>query len=231
MAHWTVPFAGLLAVGCLVGLPAALGDGGDGTATLTADFSFTPETPATAEEVHFSDQTTGDPTSWTWDFGDGTTSSEQDPTHRYTDDGEFTVRLTVEDAEGDTAKVNKHILVLNRPPVADFTWTPAEVHVGTDVQFESTSHDPDGDVKRFEWDFGDETTAEGEKPTHTYTQAGSYAVTLTATDDEGASHTTTKTIEVRAGAESTKTAEDAPAVGALPVLLVVLSVLLVRRKR
>jgi len=66
----------------------------------TADFSFSPAYPRPGEEVLFRDDSTGEPTSWQWDFGDGQTSQEENPSHTYTTSGSKTVTLVVTNASG-----------------------------------------------------------------------------------------------------------------------------------
>jgi len=78
---------------------------------LNADFSFEPESPMVGETVSFTDTSTGGPTSWTWDFGDGTVNStEQNPEHSYQEAGTYTVILEVSDGT-DTSRVTKDISV------------------------------------------------------------------------------------------------------------------------
>ena len=95
----------------------------------------------------------------------------------------------------------------NLPPIASFTWTPAVPQVGQQVRFISTSRDPDGTLIWHDWNFGDGRRIlgprAGEKPgytasgvSHTYTAAGTYNVTLTVTDDDGAMASTTQTISI-----------------------------------
>ena len=85
----------------------------------------------------------------------------------------------------------------NIPPVASFTFTPTVVTVGQAVSFDaSASYDPDGEIVRYDWDFGDGTTATGAIVTHTYTIAGDYLVSLTVTDNQGATNTVTRTVTV-----------------------------------
>ena len=83
----------------------------------TASFSFTPAHPRPGEEVRFSDESTGEPTSWSWDFGDGQTSQQQNPSHTYTTSGTKTVTLVVSNASGsDTAVKQVRISSLVRRP-------------------------------------------------------------------------------------------------------------------
>lgn len=80
----------------------------------TASFSFSPTAPQPGAEVSFSDESTGGPTSWTWDFGDGETSAEQNPSHIYTTAGSKTVTLVVSNASGSDSVVQE--LSVQAPP-------------------------------------------------------------------------------------------------------------------
>jgi PKD repeat protein len=129
-----------------------------------------------------------------WDFGDGTTSTEQNPVHTYSAAGTYTVTLTVTDDDGATDSVSKDITVTepNLPPVADFTYTIN----GMTVTFTDNSYDPDGVIVSWLWDFGDGNTSTEQNPIHTYAAPGSYTVTLTVTDDDGASSSVSKIITI-----------------------------------
>ena len=78
----------------------------------TASFSFTPTHPPPDYEVRFSDESTGEPTSWLWDFGDGQTSQQQNPSHTYTTSGSMTVTLVVSNAFGNDTAV-KEVLIIS----------------------------------------------------------------------------------------------------------------------
>jgi len=85
----------------------------------------------------------------------------------------------------------------NQPPIVNFTYMPENPIVNQTVTFDaSTSYDPDGTIVSYEWDFGDGMTASGEVVTHAYSFAGKYTVTLTITDDGGATNSTSKFITV-----------------------------------
>ncbi|RLE67340.1 MAG: hypothetical protein DRJ45_09670, partial [Thermoprotei archaeon] len=89
-----------------------------------ADFSFSPSKPTVLVDVEFTDDShdpDGRIVSRHWDFGDGTTSTERNPTHRYTRKGSFTVKLTATDNDGLTATKEAKIEVVNLPPEASFT--------------------------------------------------------------------------------------------------------------
>jgi PKD repeat protein len=72
------------------------------TTATDAEFSGTPTSGNAPLEVAFTDESTGTPASWDWDFGDGGTSTDQNPTHEYTDPGVYTVSLTVDDLATET---------------------------------------------------------------------------------------------------------------------------------
>jgi PKD repeat protein len=91
----------------------------------------------------------------------------------------------------------------NRPPTASFSFSPSSPTVGEVVTFDASgSRDPDGRITGYRWDFNNDGRADatGVRVTHTFSAAGSYRVTLTVTDDDGLSNSTTRTVEVRSGA-------------------------------
>jgi PKD repeat protein len=86
-----------------------------------ADFSFV---NASNGLVNFTDLSDGYPTSWAWTFGDGGTSTSQNPNHTYTANGTYTACLIASNAGGSSTQVCKQVVVSNVPvaPVADFSW-------------------------------------------------------------------------------------------------------------
>lgn len=79
-------------------------------APLRAEFFASRRNSAERTIVHFQDRSTGNITSWFWDFGDGTTSTERNPTHIYTDIGLFTVRLTVSGPDGQDSETEQNYI-------------------------------------------------------------------------------------------------------------------------
>ena len=126
---------------------------------------------------------------YTWRFGDGTTMATSDPvvTHWYAP-GTYTATLTVSDNAGALSPaVSASIIAVNTPPTASFQFwcdTFAPVCVLNGFGF-----DPDGSIVHWTWSFGDGTSGSGQQVTHTYAEAGVYTVTLTVTDNFGATHT------------------------------------------
>lgn len=89
-----------------------------------AEFSFTPANPEVGDEVQFTDKSTddGQVVGWRWDFGDGTTSTEQNPKKKYTQSGTFRVKLTVRDNDGaeSTAEQSVPVQASTKPVVSVF---------------------------------------------------------------------------------------------------------------
>ncbi|MFQ5838746.1 MAG: PKD domain-containing protein [Thermoplasmata archaeon] len=154
-----------------------------------ADFSWSPMMPKVGESVAFTDESDSYDgiVSWSWDFGDGGTSTDSNPVHVYEAEGTYVVSLSVSEADGDIDSRSYTIEVVSVvPPVASFTFDPPEPIIGETVTFDaSDSYDPDGTIVSFVWDFGDGTTGSGSTTTHSYDVAATYTVTLTVTDDDG----------------------------------------------
>ncbi|MET0999819.1 MAG: PKD domain-containing protein, partial [Marmoricola sp.] len=135
-----------------------------------------------------------------WNFGDGTTSTEANPVHAFTATGTYQVALTVTSSKGLTHTVTKPVQVtrVNQNPTAAFTATCDQLSCTFDA---GGSADPDGTVASYAWSFGDTTTGTGNPATHTYDAAGTRDVTLTVTDSEGGTGTLTKSVKAtQAGA-------------------------------
>ncbi len=165
----------------------------------TAAFAYSPASPSTADDVAFTDESLdadGTVASWAWDFGDGATSSEQHPSHSYADDGSYTVTLSVTDDDGATAEASQTVSVTNVAPVAGFTTSPEDPTTQVDIDFTDTSTDSDGSVVDWNWDFGDGANSTEANPSHRYADDGTYTVTLTVTDDDGATDATSQTVTV-----------------------------------
>jgi PKD repeat protein len=137
----------------------------------------------------------GSVASYSWDFGDGSTGVGSAPSHTYAAEGPYTVTLTVTDDAGGQTAVASGLVTghPNSPPTAAFTTNITN----TSVVFDGTaSHDSDGSIVSYNWDFGDGSTATGATPTHDFGVTGDFLVTLTVTDDLGASTSTTQLVSV-----------------------------------
>ncbi|MDA9018478.1 BspA family leucine-rich repeat surface protein, partial [Saprospiraceae bacterium] len=140
--------------------------------------------------LEFIDQSTNNPTEWSWTFegGNPATSTEQNPTVTYSTPGTFDVSLTVTDAVGmDTNNADDYVVVQGQA-TADFDYTVDALEVTFDNQ--ST-----GSGLTYLWDFGDGNTSTDSDPIHTYTEEGIYDVTLTTTGPCN-SDITTQTVDL-----------------------------------
>ena len=124
--------------------------------------------------MSFTDTSLNDPTSWSWDFGDGGSSTAQNPSHSYESAGLYTITLTATNAEGDDT-TTRSITVVEPAPIADFTLSEANPDLGEAVSFTDTSRKA---PNRWSWDFGDGTTSTLENPSHAYSSPGTYTVCL-----------------------------------------------------
>jgi PKD repeat protein len=144
--------------------------------------------------------------SYSWDFGDTDSSSESSPSHTYQNVGSFTAILTVTDDEGATDTASIEIVVNepedNQPPSATADAYPKGGSAPLWVHFTGLGSDSDGSISSYSWDFGDGTSSTEQDPSHTYQNAGSFTATLTVTDDDGATGTTTMFFNVSEGRTS-----------------------------
>lgn len=147
--------------------------------------------------VNFTDASTigggGSITQWNWNFGNSNTSTQQNPSETYANDGSYLVTLIVTTADGCTDTISKLITVYPLP-VVDFT--PTDVCLGTPTQFTNLSTVSSGTNAGFSWQFGNGGSSSQQNPIYTYNQPGTYNVTLTVTTNYGCTGTVTKQVIV-----------------------------------
>jgi PKD repeat protein len=187
-------------------------------------YTFAPAAPAPGDQVQFSasaQDPDGTVTSYTWDFGDGSTATTPLASHSFEAPspgvtpackgaGGYNVTLTVRDDDGGSTASKQCIVVKVRAPVVSFTVDPAAPAVGDTVRFNGTATDSDGTIKSILWDFGDGGTSTVLSPTHKFTGQGAdttspcsaktkgFVVTLSATDDDGGVGTAKQCVVVSA---------------------------------
>ncbi|WP_277749825.1 PKD domain-containing protein [Methanoculleus taiwanensis] len=152
------------------------------TEPVNASFTANATSGATPLTIQFTDTSTGAPTSWSWDFGDGATSTEQSPVHTYTAEGTYTVSLTATNAVSDDTRVETDYIVATVFPGAGFDVNVSSGMAPLTVQFTDLST---GEPTAWSWEFGDGATSTEQNPVHTYAAAGAYTVTLNATNAAG----------------------------------------------
>jgi PKD repeat protein len=151
------------------------------------DFTADRTRPSVNQFVHFTDLSTGTPTSWNWDFGDGSSATGQTPDHAYRQPGVYSVKLTVSDAYTSISHTKRNYITVVITPHADFSADKTKGITPFTVKFTDLST---GSPTGWNWDFGDGATSREQNPTHIYTTSvGSstsrYTVTLIATNANG----------------------------------------------
>jgi gliding motility-associated-like protein len=161
---------------------------------------FTWEGSCPGQPIAFTDNTDtkgSQAKTWLWDFGDGATSTLQNPKHTYALAGDYIVHLTtnnVNDCSGTSDAVTVHIA---KPPVALFN-ASAPLCMGKEITITDASTPGDGTIAKWLYDFGDgtptETHTDNAPVKHLYNNAGNYTVKLTLTNDKGCSSSTVEKI-------------------------------------
>ena len=150
---------------------------------LVSAFSSNIQSGNGPTNIIFTDLSTGTPTSWLWNFGDGNTSTAQNPSHTYSNRGTYTVSLRVSNSlSSNTLTKTGYITITRNAPVTSFTGTPTFGKKTLSVKFTDTSK---FNPTRWTWNFGDNTTSTLQNPTHNYAVAGTYAVKLTTSNAFG----------------------------------------------
>jgi len=161
-------------------------------ADFDADNRFACEGDITANFTNLSSALGVAPT-YLWEFGDGATSALTNPTHIYTENGHYTVKLSVTDENScvNTKEVNDFIVL--ESVEANFT-------LGSDTICPTTSYTFDNlslNANNYFWDFGDSTTSTAKNPKHTFAETGNYTVNLKVSNSGTCFDTYTKTINVQ----------------------------------
>ncbi|HUR79945.1 MAG TPA: PKD domain-containing protein, partial [Thermoanaerobaculia bacterium] len=167
---------------------------------ISALFTWSPANPTVNDTIQFTDLSGGAPASWSWSFGDTTTSTQQNPSKKFGAQGAYTISLTVS-RNGSSATTTRNVLVSGTTPgtipvVAAFDASTYTASPGQTVSFADRST---GSPNQWTWSFGDTATSVAQHPAHAYAAAGIYTVTLTAAKP-GSSAQITKQVVVQAAA-------------------------------
>ncbi len=165
---------------------------------LTAAFTGTPVVGPAPLSVSFTDRSEGSPTSWYWIFGDGATSTQQNPVHSYSTPGSYSVFLLVKNGQGSSSLlVPDYITAGNRPAFqADFNVSPVNGTAPLTVKCTDMST---GKPSMFVYNFGDGTNATGPNPTHTYKFPGVYTITQSVMKYNATSNTMMNSVATKPG--------------------------------
>ncbi len=189
------------------------------TSGVIVDFSASVQSGEVPLEVTFTDESSGNPTSWAWDFdNDGTVdSTEQNPTHTYTTGGSYSVKLTAQNSVTEGTKTETDFISAFGQVAADFTITPATGGSPLNVTFTDTSTGP---ATSWAWDFENDGTVDSteQNPSFTYSAVGTYDVSLVATNSVG-SDTEVKTGAVQVFPPVVADFSGTPLAGGAPLLV------------
>ena len=153
-----------------------------------AGFNWHPELQDEGNAITFSDESTSwpdDKVTWSWDFAGLGTSSLQNPSFTFMDEGTYDICLTVTDDDGTTDTLCHTITILDLGPTAEFSWSPDPQFEGMPDSFFDISYSYPDEIVEWNWDFGDGGISYEPNPDHTYGDNGVFLVTLTVTDDDG----------------------------------------------
>ncbi len=164
-----------------------------GRAQISANFDADKTQGCSPVLVRFFDRSTGGPTSWFWDLGNGITSTQQNPTSFYFNPGVYNVKLVVRKPGAVDSIVKSQFITVYFSPAIAFTANDTVGCVPMVVQFSNQTIAGSGTISNWNWDVGDGTTYNLQSPIHTYNVAGTFTVTLQATNSFGCVKTISKT--------------------------------------
>lgn len=159
---------------------------------VKAAFTATPLSGCSPLVVYFSDSSSGNPTQWRWDLGNGVTSTLRNPSATYFNPGTYTIKLVASNAGGKDSIVKSRYITVYENPTADFSLDKTTGCFPLPVQFTDKSTAGSGTVVSRQWDFGDGTISAEQNPSHTYKTAGSFTVTLRVANSFGCVKTYTR---------------------------------------
>ncbi|MBS1919278.1 MAG: PKD domain-containing protein [Bacteroidetes bacterium] len=154
----------------------------------SANFTASPLAGCSPLFVSFQDLSSGSPTSWQWDFGNGNTSSLQNPSASYFTPGQYTVRLTVTNSSGSNTLIRTQYITVYEAPTVSFNASNTSGCFPLHVQFTDQSTAGSGNTNvSWQWDFGNGQTSTLQNPSILYTSSGTFPVTLKVINDKGCS--------------------------------------------
>lgn len=161
-------------------------------AQVTAEFSADATSGCSPLVVNFSNLSTGNPTSFNWNLGNGNNSTLEDPSATYIIPGTYTVTLTVTNGGNSDTETKTAYITVFANPVADLSGTPLSGCLPLTVNFSDLSTPGSGAINQWYWDFGDGLNSTQQNPSHVYSGIGNFSVTLIVTDVNGCTKSITK---------------------------------------
>ena len=195
----------------------------DGETPLGADADASPRSGEAPVTVNFSAEAWGgnSPYTYRWTFGDGGSSTQQNPSHTYSQPGTYTARLTVTDQDSEQETDSLSITVSAVPSLsAGIVASPTSGEAPLAVSFTGSASGGTPPYS-FAWAFGDGSSSTQQNPSHTYSQAGTYQAVLTVTDSRSNQDTSSLSINVSAPtAQLTASAGASPLSGTAPLAVI-----------
>jgi PKD repeat protein len=142
---------------------------------LIADFIVSKTTAFTGDSIVFTDLTQGNPESWLWDFGNGATSTLQNPVYTFSAPGIYNIKLVVATSWLTDSLINENYITVLQPLTSNFKADTTFAWLGHTTQFTDLSA---GSPTSWSWDFGDLALSQLQNPSHTYNREGTFNVTL-----------------------------------------------------
>ena len=155
---------------------------------VTSDFSASTTEGCSPLVVCFTDLSTGNPTSWLWDFGNGNQSPDRNPCAIYIVPGTYTVSLTVSKSGSSDTKTVTNLITVFQDPTANFSASDTLGCSPKTITFTDLSTPGDAAIVSWNWDFGDGNTSTQQNPIANYTNPGCYRVVLFIQDANGCTH-------------------------------------------
>ncbi|MCY7421448.1 MAG: PKD domain-containing protein [Chitinophagaceae bacterium] len=155
------------------------------SAQLKADFTATNTIGCPPMVVNFEDKSTGDPTEWKWDLGNGTISYLNSPIATYFNPGEYTVKLIVKNSNGQDVVTKTKFITVYELPKANFGASDTTGCFPLKVLFSDSSLAGSGTIASYQWDFGDGNLSTLKNPEHIYINEGDFTVTLRVVNTNG----------------------------------------------
>jgi PKD repeat protein len=204
-----------------------------------ASFTQSTQTTSIGESINFDASSSHDPDgfieTYLWDFGDGKSEIGMNINHTYKNIGVYTITLTVMDNNSGTDISTSSITItetISIPPAAILTKSEETTIPGIIIIFDgSESYDYDGSIVNYLWDFGDGTTASGVSVEHAYDEPGTYAITLTVTDNDDLVSSTTSEIIIQTETTISLAVLSGIGVGITALTALLLVILLIRGKK
>ncbi len=176
---------------CILALAFSLA-GDTASAQLKAGFKADVVNGCAPVVVNFQDTSSGNPTQWKWDLGNGTISNQQNPSTIYFSPGNYNVSLIIKNASGQDTVVETTYITVYAKPTVDFSAVPLAGCPPLPANFNDLSAPGSGVITQWSWDFGDGLTGTAKNPSHTYALGGVFGVTLTVTNSFGCQQTLQK---------------------------------------